>query len=311
MIWCDERREQYREATTRGKSINLGRWTTLRVTGADRASFLHNMCTNDIKGLAVGGQCEAFLTDVKGKIVGHVVVLAEADHFLLLTVPGQAEQIITSLERYIIREDIQLVDVSANLNWALMVGPIAATEPSVQAVRRLHNKHEWVMAPCLQLWCGGAWVGAVLDPEMAEFNETTLNDTLLWQALRIESGWPLFGIDFDDTNLPQEVGRDAQALNFRKGCYLGQETIARIDALGHVNKRLATIKLAGEAAPGDELHAGDQVVGHITSASYSPQLDAWLALAMVRRGHNEPGAQLACRDQSAEVLPTPAVVPPK
>jgi folate-binding Fe-S cluster repair protein YgfZ len=103
------------------------------------------------------------------------------------------------------------------------------------------------------------------------------------------------------------VGRDAQAINFRKGCYLGQETVARIDALGHVNKRLCTVRLAGEAMAGDELFAGGESVGRVTSASYSPRFDAWLALAMVRRGHNEPGARLAYRDQFVEVIATPAV----
>jgi folate-binding protein YgfZ len=115
-------------------------------------------------------------------------------------------------------------------------------------------------------------------------------------------------VDFDGSNLPQEVGRDAQAISFRKGCYLGQETVARIDALGHVNKRLCTVRLVAEAGAGDELFVGDKSVGRVTSASYSPQLDTWLALAMVRRGHNEPGARLACHRQPAEVISTPAVV---
>jgi folate-binding protein YgfZ len=310
MSWSDELRERYQAATTTSTSIPLPGWTTVRITGADRTSFLHNMCTNDIKGLAVGEQCEAFLTDVKAKIVGHVIVFAEAEQLLLLTVPGQAERIIASLDRYIVREAVQLADESSKIRWALTVG-LATTKNISHGTATRAQKLDWVLASCTQLWCGGMWMGMIAGPKFAEQRETTADDSQLWHALRIESGWPLFGVDFDGSNLPQEVGRDVQAISFRKGCYLGQETVARIDALGHVNKRLCTVRLAGDAAPGDELlaEAPDRpLVGHVTSASYSPRRDAWLALAMVRRGHNEPGAKLVCRDMSAEVVPTPAVV---
>jgi folate-binding protein YgfZ len=278
-------------------------WTTVRLTGADRASFLHNMCTNDIKGLAVGGQCEAFLTDVKGKIVGHVFVFVEADQLLLLTVPGQAERIVSSLDRYVIREDVQLVDETATYEWAIDSGPAAARHMAPQTTTRAPTL-DLLIGSCSLLWCGGLWYG---NPRPENVPTPTAGDEQLWHALRIESGWPLFGVDFDGSNLPQEVGRDTQAVSFRKGCYLGQETIARIDALGHVNKQLCTVRLAGEAAAGDELFADGESVGRVTSSSYSPKLDAWLALAMVRRGHNAPGARLACRDQPADVIPTPAV----
>jgi folate-binding protein YgfZ len=309
MIWSDELRTQYHKATTeRFFVLRLPRWTTVQLTGADRVSFLHNMCTNDIKSLQVGQQCEAFLTDVKGKIVGHVVVFALADELLVVSVPAQAERIITSLGRYIIREDVQLTDESARFHWALMVGPSVAESQrrlTASGAAPLGGDRTLVMVPCSQVWCGGSWVGGTSPQEAHAVSGS--DDEHLWHALRIESGWPLFGVDFDGFNLPQEVGRDAQAISFRKGCYLGQETVARIDALGHVNKRLCTVRLEGEAAAGDELFAGDQAVGCVTSASYSPTLDAWLALAMVRRGHNDPGARLACRDQPADVIPTPAV----
>jgi hypothetical protein len=129
----------------------------------------------------------------------------------------------------------------------------------------------------------------------------------VFAAVRIEAGLPLFGVDFNADNLPQEVGRDAVAISFTKGCYLGQETVARIDALGHVNRQLAGVRFSGEAAPAAETkltHAGAEV-GQVTSASYSPQLKAPLALAMLRRGHNSPGAQLDSPAGAAEVVALP------
>jgi folate-binding protein YgfZ len=133
-------------------------------------------------------------------------------------------------------------------------------------------------------------------------------DEQAWQAIRLESGWPLFGVDFDGSNLPQEVNRDAQAINFRKGCYLGQETIARIDALGHVNKRLASVRIEGdEPAVGVELTADGKEAGRLTSVAWSPKFESWIGFAMLRRGVNDSGTKLACGNRPAEVLPTPAV----
>src|SRR5262249_53366715 len=92
------------------------------------------------------------------------------------------------------------------------------------------------------------------------------------ESARLEAGFPLFGQDITEDNLPQEVGRDAQAISFTKGCYLGQETVARIDALGHVNRRLVGLKFSGTEIPqiGAAIIAGDQQVGRVTSAAWSP-----------------------------------------
>jgi folate-binding protein YgfZ len=129
-------------------------------------------------------------------------------------------------------------------------------------------------------------------------------DAAAFDAVRIEAGWPLFGRDITPENLPQEVDRDAYAISFKKGCYLGQETVARIDAMGHVNRKLRRLKFAGDAAPapGTALLAGDKHVGEVTSAAISPNFGAPLALGYVRRGHNEPGTRLISSAGEVEVL---------
>ena len=115
-----------------------------------------------------------------------------------------------------------------------------------------------------------------------------------FHAARIEAGVPLFGVDFNDSNLPQEVGRDHEAISFTKGCYLGQETVARIDALGHVNQQLAGVRFLGATIPepGTSLTHDSRAVGQVTSATYSPRLDSPLALAMLRREHAAIGSHL-------------------
>ena len=132
---------------------------------------------------------------------------------------------------------------------------------------------------------------------------------LLWcvaaglDAVRIEAGFPLFGSDITDDNLPQEIGRNKQAICFTKGCYLGQETVARIDALGHVNRLLTRVKFASAEvpSPGTELFASDKAVGKVTSACWSPLNGSPLAFALIRRAQSAPGTKLTSSRGHAEV----------
>jgi folate-binding protein YgfZ len=129
-------------------------------------------------------------------------------------------------------------------------------------------------------------------------------DAAAFETLRIEAGTPLFGPDISPRNFPQEVGRDDRAINFRKGCYLGQETVARIDALGHVNQVLCRVRMDGSEMPciGTELMSEGKQVGYVTSVAYSPEEKAILALAYVRRGKSDPGTSLDTNVGTARVL---------
>jgi folate-binding protein YgfZ len=128
-----------------------------------------------------------------------------------------------------------------------------------------------------------------------------------WRALetaRIETGIPRFGVDMDETNLPQECGIEKFAVSFTKGCYVGQEVINRVHAMGHVNRELRKLRLE-DGLPilpmkGDKLfHAGKEI-GYITSATFSPAMQAKVALGYVRREASEPGAELRLRVAGGE-----------
>jgi folate-binding protein YgfZ len=125
--------------------------------------------------------------------------------------------------------------------------------------------------------------------------------------MRVEAGIPLFGVDFGEDNLPQEIGRDRKGISFTKGCYLGQETVARIDALGHVNQQLVGVRFSEGTSPTAslELVAGGAAVGNLTSATYSPRLHVPLGLAMLRRGSNAIGTQLDSAAGKCEVVALP------
>jgi tRNA-modifying protein YgfZ len=323
--------KQYAAVMKGAGFARLDHWSTVRVTGGDRTSLLHNMCTNDINGLRGGGGCEAFFTDVKGKIVAHAFVLVHDDAIQLVMVPNSAERLIAHLDRYIIREDVQLVDQSADLAWALVVGAKASeltmrpassplpdlSGPWSHALASLSQQSliEAELVHCDLPWCDSYLVGCAQDRvdalQEAFIQEGAVAcDSDVWQAIRVESAWPLWGVDFDGSNLPQEIGRDATAIHFRKGCYLGQETIARIDALGHVNKQIVQLRFDGDnvPTPGAALFKGEENVGRITSPCWSPRFGRPLGLAMVKRSATKAGTRLQCDDVEAEVvvpLPSP------
>lgn len=303
---------EYDAAIAGAGVVRLRDWSTVRAAGNDRATFLHNMCTNDVKRLTAGEGCEAFFTDVKGKIVAHGFLLAGLDAIEIVTVPGTAPRLIAQLDRYVIREDVALSDESREVAWMLLFGEQARgiLERAVGAdVGKLsaawtHRTFDVAgiavrIARCELPWMGGFLLGcpndaaAAIEARLAAAG-ATIGSEALWQTVRVESNWPLWGIDFDESNLPQEISRDAQAISFCKGCYLGQETVARIDALGHVNKQLVQVLFEGPTTPevGADLFNGDQPVGRVTSATTSSRWGGPAALAMVRRGSNAAGTTL-------------------
>ncbi len=284
-------------------AVELADWSSVTLTGADRQAFLNNFSTNEVKKLQPGEHCEVFVTNVKGKILAHALAHCRDGELVLITVPGQAEKIIEHLDRYIIREDVQLRDTTAERKYVLIAGGDGA------GARLTHDA--WIRWHLLQSpICGLLETAPENLPQVwqeLKADGAVACGATAFDALRIESGTPLFGIDFDDENLPQEVGRDELAISFTKGCYLGQETVARINALGHVNQGLAGVRFDGPELPStnSELTQGGAAVGQVTSVAYSPQLAAPLALAMVRRKWLAPGTKLESTAGPCEVVELP------
>ncbi len=283
--------------------VELAHWTSFSLSGCDRQKFLHSFSTNDVIRLQPGEHCEVFITNVKGKLLGHGLVHCRGHELVLITVPGQAELLLAHLDRYILREEVQLRDTTAERSYLLVAGG-----ESAETKLGTYLPIRW---PLLDTpFCG---LLEATSAELPSRRQALIAAGALpcsppaFQAVRIESGTPLYGIDFNDTNFPQEVARNELAISFAKGCYLGQETVARIDALGHVNQQLAGVKFAGPALPAanTQLISSSTVVGHVTSATFSPALSAPLALAMIRRQWLSPGTRLESAAGACEVLELP------
>lgn len=312
------------EAIVAGAAVvDLGCRGRFEIEGADRASFLHNLCTNEIRKLPIGSGCEAFFLNVQGKIIGQAIVLCRPESLVIETVAGAAPGLIEHLERYHIREAVEMYDRGRQWCELLLAGPRAAellaplTGGAPPAGHFTGVETEFAGAH-VSLWrveLSPLEGYLLLAPQAVA--------VALWQALtgagarpagidaleivRVEAGWPLFGRDITDRNLPQEVQRDDRAINFVKGCYLGQETVARIDALGHVNRLLAPVRFLGRElpTPGMALEDNGQAVGEVTSAVMSPRHGAPWALAYVRRGFHAPGTPLESAAGPCEVATLP------
>ncbi len=317
------------EALLDGAGVaDLSARTQIEVTGTDRASFLHNLSTNEIRKLKPGGGCEAFFCDARGHIQAHVYIFCREQSLVIDSVPGAAGVLMPHLDRYLIREDVQLTDRSGEwcelllagpnsgellarltgINLATLGGRVATFEASLAnlhvQIRRFDfaGPHSFAIVGANGVR-DGIWIA------LRALGATPCGDQAV-EAMRIAAGSPLFGVDITSRNLPQEVARDERTISFVKGCYLGQETVARIDALGHVNRLLCGLRFSDPrlgdlpAAAGMALTVGGQSVGEITSAAQSTRLGQ-VGLGYVRREHAAPGSRLDSPAGAVEVAALP------
>ncbi|HEX2044694.1 MAG TPA: hypothetical protein VHF23_03590 [Gaiellaceae bacterium] len=225
------------------------------VTGPDAEAFLQRMLSNDVAALEPGGSCEALLLTPKARVIAPLRVLRRGeDDFLLLTEPGLGEVVREHLwrARFAARAEIELEEHTSTLVFGGDVEGIPNTDYGSPAVE-------------------------VLDTDL----EPTVDEAEL-ERLRIEAGTPAWGKEVDDRVLPAEAGLVERAVSLTKGCYPGQEPIARLHYRGHANRGLRVLRLEGGDVPGPdtEVRYGDKTVGRVTSAARSDGVV--VALAYVR-----------------------------
>jgi tRNA-modifying protein YgfZ len=299
--------------------VSVPRWVhrpdavVLQVTGGDRVKFLHNVTTNDIKRLPAGRGCEAFVTSLQGKTLAYVTLLIDEAQILLRTNRAGLASLLPHFEKYGALDDVTWTDRSAETVEYHLAGPIReddvfwklriafpGSEPCSHLLTELGRAPVRIIREQLTPSPGFTILASSEDESALQSTFTSMGiealDPADFEAERIEAGTPVFGQDITPDNLPQEVGRDAQAISFVKGCYLGQETVARIDALGHVNKLLKGLRMESGDAPVPSagtplLHEG-KTVGTVTSAAFSSRWQRPVMLAYVRAAQAQAGALL-------------------
>lgn len=251
----------------------------VRVKGPDAASYLQRMVSNDVLALDLGEACEALLLTSKARVIAPVVVARRgADDFLLLTEPELGETVRTHLlrTRFAAKAEIEAED-------HVCLVQLGGTRP------------EGLLAVPTRDYGVEAWelVGATAEP-------TVTADEL--ELLRIEAGTPRFGREIDERVLPAEAGLDERAVSFTKGCYPGQEPVARLRYRGHANRGLRVLELDAAELPAydTEVVLEGKAVGRVTSAAHRPD-GRVVCLAFVR-AEVPPDATLHVRDAEARQL---------
>jgi folate-binding protein YgfZ len=311
--------------------MDLSHRGKLLLRGKDAPRFLHGMVTNEIKELPPGRGTYAFFLDVHGHIQADARILRlGADSFQLDCDRSCLEIIRQTLDKYIIADDVEVIDQTDALSCLAIEGPcslevlreaIGFEPPHMLPLEHLEVPElnlrlarasisgefgYWMWGSGTQLaeaWTKGAGAGAVLGARPVGH--------LAAEICRIEAGVPRYGAEIDDKTLPQETGR-LNALSYTKGCYLGQEIVERIRARGHVNRKLVGLLFEGQQAvsPGAALSDEGQTVGSITSAAYSYGLRRTIALAMIRRESAEPGMFLSAAGSGGKSIEVEVTVLP-
>jgi len=280
------------------------------VRGSGTVPFLDGLLSQDIAGIAVGGVSRSFLLDPRGKLASLLWVLRGDEEVCLLADPGRGASLVESLTRFKFRVEAS-IEAGDGAN-AEVWGPQSSgvLEQAGLAVPEGWGLTEGTLVAAMPLGALPRYL--VAGPAAAHLEGAGARPAgaVAVTTVRIEAGEPLMGVDVAEDTIPQETGLVAGAVSFTKGCYLGQELVARIDSRGRVNRHLRGITVAENVIPpeGAVLHTGDREVGVLTSMGESLALRAPVGLALVRREVN-PGDEVAIRWDGGETRGTVRAVP--
>lgn len=286
----------------------------LALSGGEAKSFLQGQVTQDVVALEPGtGAYAAFLTN-KGKMLGDLRVLDAGDELLLDTERVALQALFTMIRRYSLGFDAELHRRTLERGLLSLVGPQARALLGDAAAGLGTAEHDHVAAEvdgiAVRLIATHEGVDLLVDSartaELAaalEARGATPVAEQVAEALRVEAGRPRYGLDLDEGTIPQEAGLNERAVSFTKGCYVGQETVARLFYKGKPNRHLRGLRLSEPVEPGTELRLGERVVGVVGTVAISPEHGP-IALALVRR-EAEPGATVAAGAATAEVVAPP------
>lgn len=277
--------------------------------GEDRIAFLHNLSSNDIKSLSVGQGCETLFLTPKGKIRVPFVALVLPDRVALLAENEIHPTLKSIVESSVIMEDVNLSEPPEQIQFFHMAGPrlnellksLDLPTPAEMPLSACADG-ERILFRSRRSLAVGVDLGVRLSRAETWFEKLKSTAEKLggracgkiaMDILRIEAGIPKFGVDYTGDHLPHEAAREDCAVSFTKGCYTGQETVARIKTYGGVNRRLVALLSDGPAAcPGDKVFREGAEVGVVTSAARSIKFSKAVALAMVSKGSFAQGMEL-------------------
>jgi folate-binding protein YgfZ len=285
----------------------MGSRAKILLTGADRVRWLNGMVTNNIRDLAVGRGVYNFLLNPQGHILGDLYAYNRGEYLMVDTDASQAEKIISTFEHYIIMDDVEVANASDKLTAVGVAGPqsvevlrAAGFElPELEALQVIDQvwgdagvtlvRGEGQQVRCYEIWLAPANQGRLRDTLEEAGAEAVSPEAL--DVYRIARGIPRYGQDIRGRDLPQET-EQARALNFNKGCYVGQEIVERIRSRGSVHRKFTGFEIAGSVPPpGARIQVQGKEIGEVTSAASLPlpEAERTVALGYIQREFGVPG----------------------
>ena len=300
MSTLDTLASEYRTLTEGCGLVDRAGRGRLALTGPERREFLHGQVTQDIETLEPGhGRYAALLTH-KGKMLSDLRVLDVGHELLLSCERAGLQELFNMIRRYKLGADVELHKRTLEMGELSLIGPDARRIAGADAlgpdehdnVRATIGEHDVVLVATdlgVDVFCDAEATegvrGTLLAAGAVEVTEAAA------ELVRVESGRPRYGVDVDDNTIPQEAGLNERAVSFTKGCYVGQETVARLFYRGKPNRHLRGLRLSAEVEPGTPLVLGEKEVGRLTSVAVSPAHGP-IALAILRR-EAQPGSDVA------------------
>jgi folate-binding protein YgfZ len=331
---------EYRALKT-GAGVRLGaERTVIRMSGDDRASFLHGMCSNDIKGLKPGELLAALFLNERAHLIAEANVWATADMLLLEMERALWPAVRAHLERFLVADDVELEESGDSVGHDSVIqrdsviqvdGPLAAeavaavfgTPASLPGAWRFGEAQGGALVAQVTRWGAPAFtiladrasareivaqiVAAGGPPrEVNEVREVNIEAT---EILRVESGTARVGVDTNDKTIALEA-RMEPAISFNKGCYIGQETVERATARGALKRRLIGLRIDGARLPsaGTRVMLAGKQIGHLTSPIRSPLLGV-LGLAILHHSAWTPGTAVKIEDSDGELAAAVSELP--
>jgi tRNA-modifying protein YgfZ len=277
----------------------------INVAGADAAEYLQGQLTNDIEALPPGGGAYSALLDRKGRMQADMRVLRLSDDELLIeTEPEARDACARHLTMYSVGREVTVTSLAETPAVISVVGPAAASLTGLPPLRTENDHDLGDLGGLAVRVVRTAWgLDLIAAPEHAEGLERALEERGVapvsadaLEILRVEGGRPRFGREMTQETIPQEAGINDRAVSFTKGCYIGQEPVARMYHRGRPNRRLRGLKMSAPMSPGEPVISGDKEVGRLATSVTSPRLGP-IALAILRR-EVEAGDRLVVGEQT-------------
>jgi len=318
---------EYKLARERVALVDKSYRAFFEFTGPDRVRYLNAILSGTVRDLEVGHGAPSLLLNPQGHILAEIEIHALPDRLLGISYAMIRESLAATLEKYIIMDDVTLADLTERFTCLAVEGPAAPavirelTGADLNALPELGLREvqlggvacrlvrrspggipgaEFIFdrAAAASLW--QVLLNAVRGQQGAPIGYATLN------TLRLETGIPWFGYDFDETVIPHEAGLEQSHISYTKGCYIGQEIVERVRSRGHVNRRRVGLQFTGGMpSAGEALLAAGKEVGRVTRAGFSPALGRPIGMGYLPREHNAVGCLVEWSGGQAEVIELP------